>query len=376
MAEQRKLRTCSLEKNKEPIVFKGTLQSLCHFQVFKMCCDIPSKVPIQNLKKFKESLEDLPDCLMKNLTSDYECLISSSPNFLTNEDENGSRKYYLKFKQQLNERFPSELIDQLKNLSEAQFFNLWFLLFDEKTFIHSIDIQDKEFCSTLIGYLQSEPIAITTVTIWNLQSEMPCLLKSLEKTLISLKVYATEDADVIMNAISESNCQLEEFKFINGKRLDFNARTIMKFLKSQAETMKNLDLSVLLEGIKGEDLDEIVQFIPQMKKLTSLRFDGSDLIDYCSQDPPVYSLHYKAQREAEKAENKDANKRKDDDDDEDDDNEDDEESEDDDEVVNEPKYHRLKYLNIEGLKLHISTTRGDLGYLVSFLKNEKMNVVC
>ena len=364
MAEQRKLRTCSLEKNKEPIVFKGTLQSLCHFQVFKMCCDIPSKVPIQNLKKFKESLEDLPDCLMKNLTSDYECLISSSPNFLTNEDENGSRKYYLKFKQQLNERFPSELIDQLKNLSEAQIFNLWFLLFDEKTFIHSINIQNKEFCSTLISYLKSDPIPITHVTIWSPEGELPCLLKSLEKTLISLKVYATEDADVIMNAISESNCRLEEFKFINCNRLDFNARTIMKFLKSQAETMKNLDLSVLLEGIKGDNLDEIVQFIPQMKKLTSLRFDGSDLIDY------------KAQREAEKAENKDANKRKDDDDDEDDDNEDDEESEDDDEVVNEPKYHRLKYLNIEGLKLHISTTRGDLGYLVSFLKNEKMNVVC
>ena len=353
MAEQRKLRTCSLEKNKEPIVFKGTLQSLCHFQVFKMCCDIPSKVPIQNLKKFKESLEDLPDCLMKNLTSDYECLISSSPNFLTNEDENGSRKYYLKFKQQLNERFPSELIDQLKNLSEAQIFNLWFLLFDEKTYIHSINIQDKEFCSTLIGYLKSDLIPITHVTIWSPEGELPCLLKSLEKTLISLKVYATEDADVIMNVISESNCRLEEFRFINSKRLDFNARTIMKFLKSQAETMKNLDLSVVLEGIKGEELDEIIRFIPQMKKLTSLKFDGSDLIDYKAQ--------YENEREVE---NKDENEGKEDDDN--DENEDDEESEDDDEGVNEPKYHRLKYLNIEGLKLHIGTTRGNLGYLVSF----------
>ena len=43
------------------------------------------------------------------------------------------------------------------------------------------------------------------------------ILGMLEKTLISLKVYATEDADVIMNAISESNCRLEEFRFINSK---------------------------------------------------------------------------------------------------------------------------------------------------------------
>ena len=70
MANETDFRICLLRK-KRAKKNNVTLQSMCHKEVFRMCCKIAQNGNTEYIKQWRNSLNELPHCLLNDLMSDY-----------------------------------------------------------------------------------------------------------------------------------------------------------------------------------------------------------------------------------------------------------------------------------------------------------------
>ena len=82
----------------------------------------------------------------------------------------------------------------------------------------------------------------------------------------------------VLETVRQSQCQLEEIKFLERTDLALDAGNILRFLQSQSKTLKRLDLSQWLKKSELKDIEDIFKEISQMKRLEILCIFILDLI--------------------------------------------------------------------------------------------------
>ena len=282
----------------------ATLQQLTHFQVMKMCCRI-AETRDENLNhQWRIHLQNLPHCLLDNLKSDFDHLCPSrSPLFAFDfycENEQETTKYFPKFIKSC----VKSVYGKNQGLDDcSKLFHLWTQFFDEKI-TKSVGPM-LEFNSSIFSFLKSNKNCISDLCIsYNSKNkyELPLLLDHLKTTLRNLRIFENRRLhNEVLDIIIQSQCQIESLRMNCLMKVD--SEKILDFLRNQEKSLKVLNLTRFLHGScfnyqnqrPGNNIDKIFKQISKMQNLNTLYVAGIDLVDKEAHDTnqdPLHRLHY------------------------------------------------------------------------------------